>query len=434
MRCGFGIGLLLAALPAWAQTATVSVDPSAPGAAVSDQILGMNMANWFDPTQAGVAPPLPPGVAASSVPPPIGRAPGLCANCGTPLHGPFCSNCGQHIRDLHRSTWRFVADFFENAFSWDNKLVLTLEPLLKRPGALTLDYLSGHRVRYVHPLRLFLFTSAICLAIIEFLGGSLFGPLNIDFKDKQPETPKFEFHVGDPSPARPPAKANPAPTAPADTAARAGRDGDDDGAAAKSTKDLANALNLAADKVRQSAAAGSDPDTSPLDKNFGDDIARKVKARIKADGGTQRMRKEFTENVGRRASWVALALLPIFAAMLRGLYWRRDGYYFAHFVFSLHYHTFLLLFIASYTLVQLVLPTSFWPVRTLLHATACCWDRACICSWRSAACTPRGHPANTLDQGVPPRRDAPQSSCSLGLAGRRRDWSIVPRPSSDGPG
>ena len=58
MRCGFGIGLLLAALPAWAQTATVSVDPSAPGAAVSDQILGMNMANWFDPTQAGVAPPL----------------------------------------------------------------------------------------------------------------------------------------------------------------------------------------------------------------------------------------------------------------------------------------------------------------------------------------------------------------------------------------
>ena len=71
--------------------------------------------------------------------------------------------------------------------------------------------------------------------------------------------------------------------------------------------------------------------------------------------------------MGRRASWVALALLPIFAAMLRGLYWRRDSYYFAHFVFSLHYHTFLLMFFAAYTLLRVLLPTSFWPVHTLLN-------------------------------------------------------------------
>jgi hypothetical protein len=58
MRCIFVAGICLAAAPALAQTATVSVDPSAPGAVVTNQILGMNMANWFDPTQAGVAPPL----------------------------------------------------------------------------------------------------------------------------------------------------------------------------------------------------------------------------------------------------------------------------------------------------------------------------------------------------------------------------------------
>ncbi len=51
-------GMMLAAAPAFAQTATVTVNPAAPGAAVTDQILGMNMANWFDPTQAGVAPPM----------------------------------------------------------------------------------------------------------------------------------------------------------------------------------------------------------------------------------------------------------------------------------------------------------------------------------------------------------------------------------------
>ena len=313
--------------------------------------------------------PLPPGAEESALIPPAACDPKVCANCGQPLYGPFCSHCGQHVRDLHRSTWRFVADFFENAFSWDNKLVLTLRPLLTRPGALTRDYLHGRRVRYVHPLRLFLFTSAVCLAIIEFLGGSVFGPLIIRSDDHKPAKPNFHLHVGDPSPA-------PAPAAPADMAAPlvpasspagpARQDGDGDDAESKTDDEVANAVDLA-EKVRQSSGARSDPAASPPDEDLGDEIARKVKARIKADGGTQRMTKEFTENVGRRASWVALALLPIFAAMLRGLYWRRDSYYFAHFVFSLHYHTFLLMFFAAYTLLRVLLPTSFWPVHTLLN-------------------------------------------------------------------
>ena len=46
---------LLLATPALAQTASVTVNPTALGAVVTDQILGMNMANWFDPTQTGVA-------------------------------------------------------------------------------------------------------------------------------------------------------------------------------------------------------------------------------------------------------------------------------------------------------------------------------------------------------------------------------------------
>ena len=321
--------------------------------------------------------PPPSGAEESALIPSAACDPKVCANCDQPLYGPFCSNCGQHVRDLHRSTWRFVADFFENAFSWDNKLVLTLRPLLTRPGALTRDYLSGHRVRYVHPLRLFLFTSAICLAIIEFLGGSLFGPLEINLNDHKPQKPKSHLQAGDPSPAPAPATgASPAPAAPADLAVPlvpalspagpARQNGDENDAESKSDEEVANALDLA-EKVRPSAAASSGSAASPPDEDLGDEIARKVKARVQADGGTQRMRKEFTENVGRRASWVALALLPIFAAMLRGLYWRRDSYYFAHFVFSLHYHTFLLMFFAAYTLLRVLLPTSFWPVHTLLN-------------------------------------------------------------------
>ena len=41
--------------PALAQTATVAVHPSQPGAAVVNQLLGMNMANWVDQTQPAIA-------------------------------------------------------------------------------------------------------------------------------------------------------------------------------------------------------------------------------------------------------------------------------------------------------------------------------------------------------------------------------------------
>lgn len=50
------MSLLATAMPAIARAqATVTVDPTTPGAPVTNQILGMNMANWFDPTQTGVA-------------------------------------------------------------------------------------------------------------------------------------------------------------------------------------------------------------------------------------------------------------------------------------------------------------------------------------------------------------------------------------------
>jgi len=39
---------------AYAQ-ATITINPTALGAKVTDQLIGMNMANWFDPTQTGIA-------------------------------------------------------------------------------------------------------------------------------------------------------------------------------------------------------------------------------------------------------------------------------------------------------------------------------------------------------------------------------------------
>jgi hypothetical protein len=312
--------------------------------------------------------------------------------------------------------WRFVADFLDNAFCWDNKLFRTLDPLLTRPGAITLDYLSGRRARYVHPLRLFLFTSAICLGIIQYFGGS---PTVVHIEDDKKQASKhhgssFNFHFDTPSAASPspgrtgtgqpasgslpvagaarvasdarpgasssPAAASatpdaadaspPAATAKAPAKKNADDDDDDDDNPVKGLSDQIGSATAARVQAAVAAAqsrAASPAASAPADESLGDRIDRKARARLKADGGPQRMQKEITEDVKRRVSYVALALLPIFAVMLRSLYWRRDSYYFAHFVFSLHYHTFLLLFFASYTLLLFVLPTSLTPIHALLR-------------------------------------------------------------------
>ena len=124
-------------------------------------------------------------------------APLTCANCGTPLVGPFCANCGQHVADFHRSVWRFIADFFDNAICWDNKLFRTLGPLFRQPGFLTHEFMVGRRVRYVHPLRLFLFTSAVCLTLLQY---SHYKMYSVEVGKGNPNE-KHGLHAKLPSPA-----------------------------------------------------------------------------------------------------------------------------------------------------------------------------------------------------------------------------------------
>ena len=57
VRCFVLLALILAPATAFAKTpsVTVDVDSASPNLLVTDKILGMNMANWFDQTQAGMA-------------------------------------------------------------------------------------------------------------------------------------------------------------------------------------------------------------------------------------------------------------------------------------------------------------------------------------------------------------------------------------------
>src|SRR5690606_42006472 len=82
-----------------------------------------------------------------------------CANCGIVLLGEHCYACGQPTKGLVRHFSSIIGDFMDSVFELDSRILRTLGPLLFKPGYLTNEYFDGRRVRYVSPVRLFVFLS-----------------------------------------------------------------------------------------------------------------------------------------------------------------------------------------------------------------------------------------------------------------------------------
>lgn len=79
-----------------------------------------------------------------------------CSNCLHPITENFCAQCGQEVKEIRRPFFFLLRDAFSSVFELDGRAWRTLLALLTRPGFLSLEYVSGRRVRYTPPLRLFL--------------------------------------------------------------------------------------------------------------------------------------------------------------------------------------------------------------------------------------------------------------------------------------
>src|SRR6266699_6769225 len=91
-----------------------------------------------------------------------------CENCGAQLHGHWCAQCGQPAIDYRRSFRHVIADLLDEFLNWDSKFFATIGLLLVRPWKLTNQFLAGHRVRYVHPLRLYLLASILFFFAVNY--------------------------------------------------------------------------------------------------------------------------------------------------------------------------------------------------------------------------------------------------------------------------
>jgi hypothetical protein len=93
----------------------------------------------------------------------------VCLNCGTPLIGSHCHQCGQRAH-VHRTITAFFHDLLHGVFHFEGKIWRTLPMLAWRPGELTRRYIDGQRASYVSPIALFLFSVFLMFAVVSATG------------------------------------------------------------------------------------------------------------------------------------------------------------------------------------------------------------------------------------------------------------------------
>ncbi|HEY0896832.1 MAG TPA: DUF3667 domain-containing protein, partial [Sphingobacteriaceae bacterium] len=100
------------------------------------------------------------------------RAEKNCLNCGYEVDQKYCSNCGQPNVELREPFWHFIGHSISHYFHFDSKFFHTLRPLLTEPGRLTLEYLAGKRMTYLHPVSMYIFVSIVYFLVVPPLSQS----------------------------------------------------------------------------------------------------------------------------------------------------------------------------------------------------------------------------------------------------------------------
>ncbi len=97
------------------------------------------------------------------------RADKTCLNCNYVVENRFCGNCGQENIDTRKTFHHLFVHFFEDLTHYENSFWKTIRNLLFKPAALSKEYLSGKRMSYLAPVRLYIFISFVTFFLIAVI-------------------------------------------------------------------------------------------------------------------------------------------------------------------------------------------------------------------------------------------------------------------------
>lgn len=237
-----------------------------------------------------------------------------CKNCGHELTGMYCSVCGQYAVVANQPFKDSIVSYFENNYSFDHKLGTTILMLFTRPGKLTREFVNGRINRYVHPFKLYFFSSILLFGVV----------LNITSGkgDGSSNKPIYDSTLNESS--------------------------------AKRIKLLSDSLALHQKELSKKEVVALKNEIEDLkdsqDINItdsDDDLGLNQRIKRTLANNTQ---EELLQKLFHYLSLSVLVLMPIFGLLLMAFYWRRERYYTAHLIHSVHIHIMLFLIISIATL------------------------------------------------------------------------------------
>ncbi len=214
--------------------------------------------------------------------------PARCLNCGAPVPGKHCTQCGQ-ASDVHLLSMKEVAaDVTHSLLHLDSRVWSTLWLLISRPGELTREFIAGRHQKYLPPFRLYLAVSVLFFAVSVLLPDS-------DLLNKEEVRKEF----------------------------------------------VAESVDLT--KLHESAAAKDGCKVNFSERPSFDDLELalgRACEKMRTDGGAH-----FAERFAATAPKLMFLFLPLMAAVAFHFYWRPRRLYAEHLVLFLHNHAFTYLLI-----------------------------------------------------------------------------------------
>ena len=93
---------------------------------------------------------------------------GNCLNCNSPLHGKYCSECGQ-IANTKRIVMKelLTTHFVDGIFSFNKGTFFTMKEVVFRPGMAPRDFIAGKRKPYFNVFFLLLLILGLNILVGE---------------------------------------------------------------------------------------------------------------------------------------------------------------------------------------------------------------------------------------------------------------------------
>jgi hypothetical protein len=237
-----------------------------------------------------------------------------CSNCGIRLlfsyH--YCPQCGQVRHNLNLPLKHLIEEAIEGIFHFDTKFVQTVTAMCFKPGFITSEFIKGKQIRYVAPVRFYVFITFIFFLLISL-----------------PQ----EKHAASPDVESKPAF-------------------------------IITFYGVSSTEVR------SDMQLSQLDSVMQSHALRPTMINRYIVHQLSRLGKDgqegFIHLFVKGTSYMMFALMPMFALVIFLLYRKKAGQYIGTLIFSVHFHSFIFLLLIFSFLVDKAAGTPIFFILTIV--------------------------------------------------------------------